>query len=61
MSQPEDNTPLKPNRSDYDGAWKAALEKYFNEFLALLFPAIHKLPTQCFSLYWLDDSITQIT
>lgn len=28
-------------RSDYDGAWKAALEKYFKEFLELLFPAIH--------------------
>lgn len=29
-------------RSDYDGAWKAALEKYFKEFLELLLPDIHR-------------------
>jgi hypothetical protein len=29
-----------PN-DDYDGAWKAALGVYLQEFLALCFPAIH--------------------
>jgi len=28
-------------RDDYDSPWKEALEYYFPEFLALLFPAIH--------------------
>ena len=27
--------------SDYDGAWKAALDVYLQEFLELCFPAIH--------------------
>ncbi|WPL14974.1 hypothetical protein [Thiorhodovibrio litoralis] len=27
--------------NDYDSPWKEALEKFFPEFLALLFPAIH--------------------
>jgi len=31
----------KNTRSDYDGAWKAVLERYFKEFLELLFPAIY--------------------
>ncbi|WP_407702739.1 MULTISPECIES: hypothetical protein [Thiorhodovibrio] len=28
-------------KPDYDSPWKEALEKFFPEFLALLFPAIH--------------------
>ena len=27
--------------SDYDSAWKAALDVYLQEFLELCFPAIH--------------------
>ena len=30
-----------PNASDYDSAWKDALESYFPEFIALLWPALH--------------------
>ena len=61
MSQPEYNTPLKPSRSDYDGAWKAALEKYFNEFLALLFPAIHNEVDWSKGYEFLDGELEKIT
>ena len=27
--------------NDYDGAWKAALDVYLQEFLELCFPSIH--------------------
>ena len=27
--------------SDYDGAWKYALEQYFEPFLAFFFPDVH--------------------
>ena len=30
-----------PTRDDYDSPWKEALERYFPEFLALLYPKIH--------------------
>jgi hypothetical protein len=29
------------SQSDHDSPWKEALERFFPEFLALLFPAIH--------------------
>ncbi|WPL19041.1 hypothetical protein Thiowin_04145 [Thiorhodovibrio winogradskyi] len=29
------------DKPDYDSPWKEALEQFFPEFLALLFPAIH--------------------
>jgi hypothetical protein len=28
-------------RTDYDGAWKEALDRYFEPFLRLCFPAVH--------------------
>ena len=31
-----------PNRSNFDSAWKDALEAYFPQFLALLWPDIHE-------------------
>ena len=34
-------TPAEAPKSDYDSPWKEALERFFPEFLALLFPAIH--------------------
>jgi hypothetical protein len=33
--------PAKSPKNDYDSPWKEALERFFPEFLALLFPAIH--------------------
>jgi len=30
-----------PKASDYDSAWKEALESYFPEFMALLWPGLH--------------------
>jgi hypothetical protein len=35
------STPAEAPKSDYDSPWKEALERFFPEFLALLFPAIH--------------------
>ena len=48
-------------RSDYDGAWKAALEKYFKEFLALLFPAIHNEVDWSKGHEFLDGELEKIT
>nr|VFJ47243.1 MAG: protein of unknown function (DUF4351) [Candidatus Kentron sp. DK] len=36
-----ENPRPESERDDYDSPWKEALEFYFPEFLALLFPAIH--------------------
>src|SRR5947209_14917547 len=32
-----------PMATDYDSPWKEALDRYFEAFLALLFPAVHAL------------------
>lgn len=47
--------------SDYDGAWKAALEKYFKEFMELLFPAIHKQIDWNKGYEFLDGELEKIT
>ena len=28
-------------RTDFDGAWKEAIERYFESFMRLCFPAVH--------------------
>ena len=70
MNQPEApaNTlehqdPLRQDliRQDYDGAWKAALEKYFKEFLELLFPAIHTAVDWTKGHEFLDGELEKIT
>lgn len=63
MSQPEDYVPENPTtiRQDYDGAWKAALEKYFEEFLELLFPAIHAEVDWSQGYELLDGELEKIT
>lgn len=65
MSQPEAqaNTPThqSPIRQDYDSAWKAALEKYFKEFLELLFPAVHAAVDWTKGHEFLDGELEKIT
>ncbi|MBK1706777.1 hypothetical protein CKO40_20075 [Halochromatium glycolicum] len=41
MTSKTTNSPSASPKSDHDSPWKEALEHYFPEFLALLFPAIH--------------------
>ncbi len=50
-----------PVRQDYDGAWKAALEKYFKEFLELLFPTIHAAVDWTKGHEFLDGELEKIT
>lgn len=67
MNTPDDaldNTPPDNEeivRSDYDGAWKAALEKYFKEFLELLFPAIYNAVDWSKGYEFLDGELEKIT
>ena len=68
MSQPDDSTPENQEvirqdsiRQDYDGAWKASLEKYFEEFLALLFPDIHAEVDWSKGYSFLNNELEQIT
>ncbi len=46
---------------DYDGAWKEALEEYFAEFTALLFPAIHAEIDWTRGYKFLDKELQQIS
>lgn len=56
MSDPEDS-----RRGDHDSPWKMALEAYFQEFLGLLFPAIHKQVDWSQGYSFLDKELQQIT
>lgn len=47
--------------SDYDGAWKIALERYFKEFLELLFPAIYNEVDWSKGHEFLDGELEKIT
>jgi hypothetical protein len=47
-------------QSDYDSPWKEALERYFPEFLALLFPAIHAQVDWRIVPVFLDKELQQI-
>ena len=58
MNQPEHQDPI---RQDQDGAWKAALEKYFKEFLELLFPTIHAAVDWTKGHEFLDGELEKIT
>ncbi|KAA6182100.1 hypothetical protein F2Q65_18475 [Thiohalocapsa marina] len=54
-----DTAELAP-RSDYDSPWKEALEGYFPEFLALLFPHIHAGIDWSRGYQFLDKEFQQI-
>lgn len=47
-------------RSDHDSPWKEALEGYFPEFLALLFPQIHAVIDWSRGYQFLDKELQQI-
>jgi hypothetical protein len=47
--------------ADFDGAWKAALETYLPECLALLTPAIHAAIDWSRGLTFLDTELQQVT
>ena len=48
-------------RSDHDSPWKMALDTYFQEFLELLFPAIHEQIDWSQGYSFLDKELQQIT
>ena len=53
---------MKSQRTtDHDSPWKDALETYFTEFLALLFPAIHQQVDWSKGYTPLDKELQQIT
>ncbi|WP_373190486.1 Rpn family recombination-promoting nuclease/putative transposase [Halomonas sp.] len=56
MSEPDTSRP-----ADHDSPWKMALEGYFQEFLALLFPAIHEQVDWSQGYSFLDKELQQIT
>ena len=47
-------------KSDHDSPWKEALERFFPEFLALLFPAIHAEIDWSQGVQFLDKEFQQI-
>ncbi len=47
--------------ADHDSPWKMALEEYFQEFLGLLFPAIHEQVDWSKGYSFLDKELQQIT
>ncbi|MBK5928964.1 hypothetical protein [Halochromatium salexigens] len=54
------NPPPASPKSDHDSPWKEALEHYFPEFLALLFPAIHAEIDWSKGVQFLDKEFQQI-
>ncbi|XGA81005.1 hypothetical protein OR573_04955 [Halomonas sp. CH40] len=48
-------------RADHDSPWKMALESYFQEFLALLFPVIKEQVNWSKGYSFLDKELQQIT
>ena len=49
-----------PIRDDYDSPWKEALERYFPEFLALLYPDIHAGIDWARGQEFLDKELQQV-
>ncbi|MCG5516509.1 MULTISPECIES: hypothetical protein [unclassified Ectothiorhodospira] len=50
-----------PRRTDHDSPWKDALESYFQEFVQLLFPAIHGEVDWSRGYSPMDKELQQIT
>ena len=48
-------------KSDYDSPWKEALERFFPEFMALLFPAIHARIDWSAAPEFLDKELQQVS
>ena len=49
-----------PTRDDYDSPWKEALDRYFPEFLALLYPKIHAEIDWTHPPVFLDKELQQV-
>jgi len=60
MTSDTTNSPSASPKSDHDSPWKEALEHYFPEFLALLFPAIHAAIDWSQGVQFLDKEFQQI-
>ncbi|WP_242479471.1 hypothetical protein [Lamprobacter modestohalophilus] len=54
-------SPSGSAKSDYDSPWKEAIERFFPEFLALLFPAIHAEIDWSLRPDFLDKELQQIS
>jgi hypothetical protein len=50
----------KKTRDDYDSPWKEALDKRFEELLALLFPTIHERIDWQQPIEFLDKELIQV-
>ncbi|MFE8033019.1 hypothetical protein [Thiohalocapsa marina] len=61
MTTVDTNTPPAAPQCDHDSPWKEALERYFPDFLALLFPAIHAEIDWSVPYRSLDGELQQIT
>ena len=52
---------MSQQRSDYDGAWKEALEHYLSEFMAFFFPEAHTAIDWERGYEFLDKELQQVT
>ncbi|MEM7134880.1 MAG: hypothetical protein AAF702_51960 [Chloroflexota bacterium] len=52
---------MKKLQIDYDGAWKEALDIYFDQFMAFFFPEAHAKIDWGFSYEHLDKELQQVT
>ncbi len=52
--------PRRRRRSDWDGAWKEALQQFFRPFLDLLFPDIHALVDWTHEPVFLEQELRQV-
>ena len=60
MTADSHHPPAESPKNDYDSPWKEALERFFPEFLALLFPAIHTRIDWRVAPEFLDKELQQI-
>lgn len=49
-----------PTASDFDSAWKDALESYFPQFMALLWPALHAQIDWCYRPVFRDKELQRL-
>ncbi|MFC1707932.1 cytosolic protein, partial [Planctomycetota bacterium] len=51
---------MEPSTTTYDSPWKEALERYLPDFMALLFPAIHRDIDWSEGFEFLDKELQQV-
>jgi len=52
---------MTEQQADYDGAWKEALEDYFEEFIAFFFPYAYNDINWSNNYEFLDNELQQMT